>query len=195
MGYSKNPGTVRKIEAELSEIAAGRSTTWVRKDEASADKWAYKIHEALWLASRLPHLFPALARAHKAYAIKVEGSVVTALLRFPLEPLGPDTPTAATPVQTHTLAGAQGVPEIVQFWISHQPSNDELSLVDAYLSNAEFDELVRWAHGLSPAWEVHHIAGTASIVVRPGRNRALTSSVDRITSAVRGATLEPEILG
>lgn len=199
MGYSKNPATVRKIEKELQSLARGQPTSWTRPDEISADRWAYKVHEALWIAARNPGLFPGLAQAHKSFSIVVEGNVVRATVRPTTEIVGVDPPVVSAELSprsaSRTLAGASSVEEIVQFWLNAQPTNDELVLVDAYLTNPEFNELVKWSRGLTPAWEVFHVKGTATIILRPSRIRAPNPSPMPIRSATVGGRPEPEVPG
>lgn len=64
MAYSKNPYTLRKIEAHLAPLIVGRTVRWHRptgEDERWASRWAYKVREGLSIAQRFPDSFPQLA--------------------------------------------------------------------------------------------------------------------------------------
>lgn len=194
MGYSKSTKTVRAIEDKLVELARGRATSWRAANPTDAQKWAYKVREALYIASQNSMEFPLLARAHGLFTIEIHGNMVQAvsIVGVPIEQraelnveraASTHSPTSTLIDPSLSLVGPSSVNEIVQFWIDCQPTNASISITEASLTNRELDELVTWATSLTPQWEVFHERGQSNLTIQPSRRRQFNTGPSTVQTA------------
>lgn len=163
MGYSRNPVTLRKIEARLEPLTRGTPCSWTIT-EGSADRWAYRVREALSIALRHPEKFPGLARHARRIRVEVVNDhLVQALIddseRAPEAVLNePSTvpihglAEAAGPGASRTLVSPRSAAEVIEFFIRSGASNDPIRILQADLSDDQKAELQKYAQSRTPAW-------------------------------------------
>lgn len=171
MGYSRSPDTLRKIEAALQPLALGEPCVWTTDTPAT---WAYQVREALFIARLHPDQFPALAMASATFIIGVQDSRHVYAKRIPPSREAQVVPAVGAMQQqrreeagSKTLAQAFGFPDIVQFWIDCQPTNEPIRILDAPLSDGELEELASWAAALPRPLMVLRPKGTTSLTIAP----------------------------
>lgn len=156
MGYGYNPDTVNLRRHLLTELEAGRTTTWVTaKSPQATRRRAYEIREALRIAARYPDRFPELAVAAENFSIhEVEDGLIEARFKsgktetsaggesaiHGLEPHGRPVPTVGLTLADH----------IIGSWKAHLPSNDPLHFTKTTLPNDELVKLYVWARAWTP---------------------------------------------
>lgn len=217
MGYSKSIRTLQAIAPKLAMLAAGKPTTWRVQGAGQADLFAYKVREALWIAANHHQQFsPSLARAYHNFKIVVDGEFVRAKLGASVaveqpSPIAPGFQHAMDqfvnypelPIESRgmnssqTCVGPQDLAAVIQFWIDSQPSNAEISVVEANLSNEELNQLFTWARNLQPPWEVLHTAGETHLLIRPARGRKLIADQNpQVSTAIPGDVMpKDEVIG
>lgn len=174
MGYSKNPITIRKMIGELGGLLHGRPEVWQKG--TGADKFAYKLHECMRIALLYPNEFPGLAKASRELTIKVEDGTVMAM---PRKQRVLETVPARSPVRPadewegpgelgapNILFSPETVAQAIQFWLNTQPGIHPVELRNVTFTNAELQQLTKWAANLEPAWAVTHEPGSTSLVLQ-----------------------------
>jgi hypothetical protein len=153
MSYGINPETVEKLRPELTELEAGHPCKWeVAQDPLITHRKAYRIREALKIASRYPRRFPALAEAAKNFSIHIiRDGLIEARWK-----VTPEAAVALGAVPTHggmdasagkpqPSVGVSSAIEIIKAWRDHLPSSDPLHFVSTLLSVKELSDLYTWA--------------------------------------------------
>lgn len=158
MGYSSNPAVLEARRELLVELELGRACRWTCKpDRDVTRRKAYEIREALYIASIHPEDYPALALAHKAFAIKIIKPGLIEAVRKPgveaadLKPKN-DIPVHGIepfgrPVQTVAVSSAR---EVIKAWEDHAPSLDAINFPQSTLSVVELTVLWHWANEHTP---------------------------------------------
>lgn len=178
MGYSKNPITIRKMIGELGGLLQGRPEVWQRGE--GADKFGYKVRECLAIAQLYPNEFPGLAKAARELTIKVDGGTVMAMPKKQRThvPISPTIHQQTTPRDELGLNDLEelGAPTIlfapetvaqaIQFWLNTQPSIQPVEFRNVTFTNAEIQQLTKWAANLEPAWAVTHEPGSTTLVLQ-----------------------------
>lgn len=188
MGYSKNKISLLKIESALLPLKEYRAAAWDRPD-GDADRWAYKVRQALYIAARFPSEFPELAEASKRYKIMVVNdnlvqAVVTgapseATLRSPESAMAQGLVVAGAP---HDYAAVQTAQEIMEAWYNVQPSNDKIHFPEAMLSDEQLTIAANFAAERTPPWML-----LKARPPQPGMPYSLTLAPndDRVPAAAR----------
>jgi len=202
MGYSKNPQTVERMVPLLTGVMRGEPQAW-RPTDCTVDQFAYRIREALNIAgTRYAHRYPELAKAYRMFAIKVEDNIVRAV-KIPgitaeaveLDVQAASEVKAAQPLRVVPklqLTGPQTVEEVIGFWVDTQPSNEPISVIECFFTNAELDRIALWARNLQPAWEMQHTPGHNSFVIKPASTRRFDAGPSPITPARVGDSADKE---
>lgn len=143
MGYSKSRTTLLKMLPKLEPLERGEPCTW-RVDSMSADKFAYKVREALYIARLYANEFPELAEAAQRYRVSVKGPGLVAA--EPHLPMGPvlsvegGEELSATPKE---VLGPQSDLSIMEEWLDRKL--ESLHFPEANLDNEELERLYHWA--------------------------------------------------
>lgn len=182
MGYSTNPVTIRKMIGELGGLLHGRPEVWQRG--ADAPKFAYKLRECLAIAQLHPNEFPGLAKAARELTIKMDGGTVMAMPRKvrmegimngqPFEAnlthrdlrRAPTEPEEWPDQAPNILFVPETVAQAIQFWLNAQPTMEPVEFRNATFTNAELQQLTKWAANLEPAWAVTHEPGSTTLVLQ-----------------------------
>lgn len=156
MAYSDSVETLKKILPVLQPLAEGKTWRWAVP--RGAKQLAYKIREALYIASHNPEAFPELARAAKQFRIEIiDRDNVQAVLKrsFTTEAMarGEATDGGGAFVVTgmemagkpHELVAPSKALEVIQFWMDGQPSNGPFTYPRATLDMEEMTKLYNWA--------------------------------------------------
>lgn len=158
MGYSINPAILESRRDLLVELELGRACRWtVARDLGITQRKAYAIREALYIASLHPETYPALALAHKRFAITIiEPGIIEAKLKPGVEAtnlkLAYETPVHGIEPFGKPLAtvGITTAREAIDAWEKHTPSLDAINFQQASLSVAELTVLWNWANEHTP---------------------------------------------
>lgn len=146
MGYSRSPHTLRKIEAELAPLTAGKPHAW-RVADRRPDKWAYKVHEGLYIASLYPEEFPALAAVRDSYEIVIVGrDVVEARPRSTA-----GASSSAASVGPPAVLYCRSLTDIVDYWLKQQPSAP-VCFPNAHLTPGDEEALTAFCSSRTPPW-------------------------------------------
>jgi hypothetical protein len=158
MSYGINPEAVERLReawpAEMAELEAGRPCKWAcLSDPLITQRLAWRIRNALRIASRYPNRFPALAQAAKNFSIHV---VRDGLIEARWKPgatqteaeLG-STPTHGGMDEPHGKAqpsiSLSRADEVIEAWQRHLPSSDPLHFTSTLLGHTEMVALYTWA--------------------------------------------------
>lgn len=176
MGYSKNLATFRKMEADLQLLASLTPCRWERP-LGDADNFAYKIREALSIASLQSKRNPSdsyffnLAFVRRCWEIRVISDYlieaapgVDAELSSKPEPMQPSNLPAGKP---NILGEVKSAEDVMAFWQKLQPSNDKIHFPQALLSEPDLLLVADWAASLTPSWMVLRPKGTNSLTLAP----------------------------
>lgn len=175
MAYSKSISTLRSMQPYLKLIAAYTPCEWNRKAQ-DADKWAYKLREALYIARHEALTRPddeeiqCLARAAMMFKIQViNPNLVRAVLADVSEIQEEPTPTvqALTAGPDHRISKIQSLAELQSLWLKAQPSNDKMHFPDARLDDQELAAAAAWAASLTPPWMLLRPRGTNALTLAP----------------------------
>jgi hypothetical protein len=164
MGYSTSPRTLERILDKLAPLAEGKSTRW-ETAPGQAERWAYRVREALSIALLYPDRFPALAKHASHYTVEVvAGNAVQAVYAANTAEVAVVQHVEPVPRQGQTVHSKPGAPivvagvrtafDIIDYWLRAQPTNDPLRFPDALLDAEELDRLAAWANTLTPRWMV-----------------------------------------
>lgn len=171
MGYSKSRLTLDKNRHLLKEWEeTGVYPTWDVR-EGTADYFAYKIREMLYIARLYATDYPRLASFADSSRV-----VVTSPSHIEIKS-AVGTPEAKAAAQTagvvvQGLANAGHEPEqqsvttaqqIIDAWKAVQPSNTRLPFPNAKLPNPELVKLWNWASQLTPAWLIFEVGGSVTL--------------------------------
>lgn len=155
MGYSTSRATVRARTALLSELAAGRPTSWTTApDMAVTKRLAFNIREALRVAAIYPDEFPELAQANKQFSIfipcagRVEARIKTQPHAYETPMHGVVGPEAGFKVVPQV--GITTAKECIDSWNAHLPSSDPLLLQRTSLIVDELVKLYTWSQTHKP---------------------------------------------
>jgi hypothetical protein len=150
MGYSTSKQTLNQMLPDLTLLAEGKGCIW-KVDPNEAHKYAYKIREALYIASLYPDEYPELVRARDEFVIEITSSrevqarkargKSTASVR-PFE--GVNTGLEEGGIAKR-LVGAHTAASIIQAWTEVQPNNDRFFFPEAELLDDDLVVLHRWA--------------------------------------------------
>lgn len=196
MGYSKNPISLQRIEAALIPLKQGKPCAWDRPD-GDADRWAYKVRQALYIAARHPREFPELAEAAKRFKIMVlndylvqavvSGAPSEATLTSRESAMAQGLPVAGPP---HEIAAVQTAEEIITAWRNAQPTNDKLHFPQAMLSDEELAVAAQFAAARTPAWM---LLKTRPLVLGQPYSLTLAPHDDRVPAAARVSPRGPRV--
>lgn len=166
MGYSTSYDTVDKMMHLLEPVCKGENTAWQLDTIRQANKFAYKLREALHAAQHHKDRYPDLQGAHDEYVVHVIGTRVAAIrhesvvskakaVEVPAIPKkgqgGVSTsPTespeeAEGPTRDDTIRGAQTVMTIIDAWISAPSTIRSLNFPEAIFGYQKLVQLYRWA--------------------------------------------------
>jgi hypothetical protein len=72
LGYSQNPAVLEDFlrEVDLTDMKLGLPCAW-ETEPGEASGFAYRLRQALFIASLYPHDYPELAEAHAKYRVSV----------------------------------------------------------------------------------------------------------------------------
>lgn len=165
MAYSRSPKTARKLEADLSLLLEKQVVSW-KTEHGKAHVFAYKVREALWIMARHADQFTRFQAilGHVTVEVLDEQDVVQARVVGPvgeaavikgatpehgMQPAGPPK----------NLAGATSLPEIIDWFINNQPTNDTLILPHAVLDAGQMDMLRAFLGARTPPWKAEQPKG------------------------------------
>lgn len=175
MAYSKSISTLRAMQPYLKLIAAYTPCEWTRS-APDADRWAYKLREALFIARHEAPLrrddeeIQNLARAALMFTIQViNPNLVRAVFADVSEIQSEPTPTvqALDAGPDHRVSKIQSLQDLKDIWLHAQPTNDKLHFPDARLSDDELAAAATWAAGLTPPWMLLRPKGTNKLTLAP----------------------------
>jgi hypothetical protein len=154
MGYSESIATLetRRAEGLLTDLEQGKGCSWTVRPGVRPADFAYKIREALWIASKHPIAYPELAKAHSIFKIEVIGpnKVQARIKRSTTEGAiiageANNTGLETAEKGSGTLQGTQTADSIIQHWLDNQPSNASIFFPEAMLSEPDKLRLFNWA--------------------------------------------------
>lgn len=160
MAYSESTKTLEKIRPLLSDLEKGLGTKWTLVNGMSARDFAYKVREALYIATLYPSQYPELAKAHGLFRIeKVDKSTVQAVFKNRTLDMGAISAVTVHGLETAehgpvTLAGEQTAASVIGAWHAAQPSNTPMHFPQANLERGELLKLYTWAAKRTPRWLV-----------------------------------------
>lgn len=100
MGYSKNRDVLEARLDALDALKAGEDCKF-DCEPGTESREAFKIREALYIASLFYEEYPELARAHRDFSVSIEGpGVVSAKRKFPRIPRGKRSNERVNPLAT-----------------------------------------------------------------------------------------------
>jgi hypothetical protein len=150
MGYSTSRQTLNQMLSDLELLAEGKGCIW-RVDPNEAHKFAYKVREALYIASLYPDEYPVLASARDEFVIEITSSrevqarkargKSTASVR-PFEGVNTGLEEGGL---IKRLIGAHTAESIIQSWTEVQPNNDRFFFPEANLPEDDLIRLHQWA--------------------------------------------------
>lgn len=175
MAYSKSITTLRTMQPYMGLLASFTPCEWTRT-QPDADKWAYKLREALYIARREAPRRPDdeemqnLAKAALLFKIQViNPHFVRAVIADVSEVQEEPTPTvqALTPGPDHRTSKIQSLEDLQSLWLKAQPSNDKMHFPDARLTDEELNLAAAWAASLTPPWMLLRPRGTNALTLAP----------------------------
>jgi hypothetical protein len=174
MGYSRSEKTLKDRLLYLNNLQEGKGDKWVLAVGIEPEKFAYKIREALHVASIFKEKYPTLAKAHADFKIEVVDRRTVQAVYRPRQ-LGLVT-GGESGVVTHglesaekgptTLAGQQTALSIIQAWHNAQPSNSPMKFPQASLERDELLKLFEWCNKRTPPW-LMFVAEGGAITLSP----------------------------
>lgn len=182
MGYSKNISTLRTIKPQLELLIQLKPCRWTRPAQ-DADRWAYKIREALSLASRIHRAnsgntddwITALVAAKKYFEIRViSPTIVEASFKTDLEQSIQPTPVVqgmAPAGRAHTIGEVKTLEDMISVWKGAQPTNDPIHFPNCLMSDQDLALAADWAASLQPPWMLLRPTGTTSVTLAPNDSR------------------------
>jgi hypothetical protein len=160
VGYSRSKKTLEKVLPLLEDLKSGKGTNWTINEHQSPEHFAYKIREALYVASIHPDEFPELARAAELMKIEIVDRRTVQAVFKPTSLMATGGLTQG--VTTHgvqpgergpvTLGGPQSAAAVVQAWHNAQPSNTPMRFPQANLDRDELLKLFEWCSKRTPPW-------------------------------------------
>lgn len=161
MSYGINPEAVEKLRElwpkELAELEAGRPCKWTyTPDPLITQRLAWKIRNALRIASRYPNRFPALARAARSFSIHI---IRDGLIEARWKPDATQFSVELGATPTHGLephgksqpsVGVSKAEEVISAWRNHLPSSEPLHFTSSLLGHMELVALHSWAVNNTP---------------------------------------------
>lgn len=176
MGYSKNISTFNQMKDQLTLLSQQTPCSWDRPS-GDADNFAYKIREALFIASLESQKHPkdpywlTLALVRKTWEIRVISPFkIEAAPGLDIELDSRPTPSAPSnqPAgKVPILAQVRTAEDVIAFWTKLQPSNDKIHFPQILLSDQDIGLVADWAAGLTPSWMVLRPKGTTSLTLAP----------------------------
>lgn len=182
MGYSKNVSTLRNMQSQLALLIQLKPCRWERPGK-DADRWAYKIREALSLAERITRKnagdaedwIVTLASARKMFEIRViSETLVEASFKTDAEVALQPTPVVqgmAPAGRAHTLGEVKSLEDMMSVWSLAQPTNDPIHFPECLLSDSDLMLAADWASALRPPWMLLRPRGTNSVTLAPHDSR------------------------
>lgn len=182
MGYSKNISTLRTMRPQLALLIELQPCRWERPGE-DADRWAYKIREALSLAVRVTRQnagnaedwIIALAAAKEKFEIRViNPRLVEASFATDLETSIRPTPVVqgmAPAGRSHTVGEVKTLEDLMSIWQGAQPTNDPIHFPNCLLSDQDLALAADWATTLRPPWMLLKPKGTQAVTLAPNDPR------------------------
>jgi hypothetical protein len=157
----------------LSNLDQGLDAQWNLAPGMSPEMFAYKVREALYVASLFPHEFPRLAEAHKNFKVEiVNRTVVQAVFRpYTGGSGGVEKVTVTHGLQggeaaPTTLAGPQTAASVIAAWHATQPSNTPMKFPQAGMAKDELTKLYQWCSERTPVWYMF-VDINGGLVIRP----------------------------
>lgn len=156
MAYSRSETTLKKMLPDLQEIALGRPQAWIIT-QGSAQEWAYKVREALFIARLHKSRYPELAAAAESFTVEVVDSqrVQARRARQTTEAVAladDQNPTHGLETFGRSVqsSGQQSPFTIIEAWRKSQPSNQPIHFPEATLSEDQLTILYKWAQAWKP---------------------------------------------
>jgi hypothetical protein len=151
MGYSTSKETLMQRLPDLQLLIQGKGCIWTVEPHDRADKFAYKIREALYIASLYPDEFPELVSARENFVIEV-----VSVREVQARKSKGKAPASVRPFSGYNtglediglpkrVIGAHTADTIIQSWLDTQPSNDRYFFPEANLPAEELLKLHEWA--------------------------------------------------
>lgn len=161
MGYSRSRKTLDKMLPLLDKLKAGEGTQWHLAQGVEPERFAYKIREALHVASLFPDIYPELAAAANNFKIEIVDRLTVQAVYRPAV-LGLNNSGESAGVTVHGLesgdrgrvthAGEQTAMSVIQAWHNNQPSNTPMNFPQACLERDDLLKLHTWASKRTPPW-------------------------------------------
>lgn len=171
MGYSKSRITLDKNRHLLAAWEeTGVYPTWDVR-EGTADYFAYKLREMLYIAKLYSTDYPRLALlADSSRVVVTSPSHVEIKSAVGTPEAVASTQEAGVVVQGLASSGREVAQhsltlasEVMEAWKAKQPTNERLSFPNAKLSEAELVKLYQWASTLTPAWLIFEVGGSVTL--------------------------------
>lgn len=171
MGYSKSKLTLDKNRHLLKQWEeTGVYPTWDVR-EGSADYFAYKVREMLYIARLYPTDYPRLAAfADSSRVVVTSPSHIEIKSAVGTPEAKASTQTAGVVVQGLANAGHESeqqsvttAQQIMDAWKAKQPSNERMPFPNAKLDHAELIKLYQWASKLTPPWLMFEVGGSVTL--------------------------------
>lgn len=170
MAYSMNPITVERFEPILRPLVTSSEVTWRTKPGRA--RWlAYKVREALHVASLYEDRFPELARLDVRVQV-LSAERVRAVAREREEINVDDTVVESSVSRPRTAAetGSQSVEDVIARWELRSPLEDRVYFPEANLDPDSLKRLWLWAEGTDVL--IFDSAGALTLLPRSGNEDA-----------------------
>ena len=179
MGYSRSRDVLRQMIPQLKQVLDQEIKGWELDDQQQARTWAYKIREALKIASLYPEEFPEYARMAQNYKViersqyvllelkerrQVTPVGIKGVLRVPTTSVGP----TAKVVSEEELAAPHTdvqVDKSVENMIAicSATKREREVFRNAKLSNTDMIRLYEWAQAQEPKWMIFSAMGDVTL--------------------------------
>lgn len=151
MGYPRNPQVVEGVLPYLDRMLKGEPCEWVFDTYDQAQRFAYRLRAAMFVAQENAETYPDLALARQRFSLRFDrqNNIVRAV------PRAKAVPSASNPVTTIPGAkivsgslqveGRQSPMAIIQAWMSRPAGTTKLSFPEAGLNEGEIATVAKWA--------------------------------------------------
>lgn len=179
MAYSESPATLEKIRPHLVKLELGQGDLFTVPAGMTARQLAYKIREALYIATLFPGQYPELAKAAQIFKIQVVNrrqvqAVLTDKQTMAKVTTGGTVEHGGEPagVMSPKVMGKQTAGSIIEHVLNLQrlqPSNAPMTWPEAALSYEDKTRLYTWSKAQTPPW-LMLIADPQVTLTRPSRD-------------------------
>lgn len=153
MGYSTSEQTLIKMLPHLKLLDKGMECVWSVDPGKPTKKFAYKIREALYIASEyFPEKYPNLARAARMFELKVDqasgkisAQTVSSNVLEVETTEGISIGKRESDGRSLNYEGEQSTATVIQSWIDAGEGATRLYFPNATLTNEELTKLYNWA--------------------------------------------------